>query len=67
MLKCLPFFTLPDYYLMISESRYAWCDRYAWWFQCLAFPCVNECPHGSKMGIWHHLEIETKNQKFLET
>jgi len=25
MLKCLDFFPLPDYYLMISESRYNWC------------------------------------------
>jgi len=26
MLKCLNFFPLPDYYLMISETRYGWWD-----------------------------------------
>jgi len=26
MLKCLNFFPLPDYYLMISETRYSWCN-----------------------------------------
>jgi len=35
-------------------------------FQCLASPCVHGCPQGDKMGICHHLEIGTKNQKFLE-
>jgi len=35
-------------------------------FQYLAFPCVHGCPQESKMGICHHLEIGTKNQKFLE-
>jgi len=35
-------------------------------FQCLAFPCVQGCPQGGRMRICHHLEIGTKNQKFLE-
>jgi len=37
-------------------------------FQCLAFSCVHAMGvcRGDKMGICHHLEIGTKNQKFVE-
>jgi len=38
-------------------------------FQCLAFwhpPVFMGVRRGEKMGICHHLEIGTKNQKFLE-
>jgi len=35
-------------------------------FQCLAFPCVHGCPQGDNMGIFHHLEIGTKNEKCIE-
>jgi len=42
MLKCLHFFPLPDYCLMISGSI----GTAGALFQCLGFPCVHGCPHG---------------------
>ena len=62
MLKCLHFFPLPDYYLIISESRYSWCA-----VSVFGIPlCSWGVRKWGEMGNSHHLEIGTKNQKFLE-
>jgi len=60
MLKSLDFFPLPAPYLMISESI----GITGALFQCLAFPVFMGVCRGDKMGIFHHLEIGTKNQIF---
>jgi len=35
-------------------------------FSVWHYPCVHGLPQGGKIGICHHLEIGTMNEKFLE-
>jgi len=45
MLKCLHCFPLPDYYLMISQSRYSWCA-----VSVFGIACAHGCPQGGQNG-----------------
>ena len=52
MLKCLHFFPLPDYYLMISESRYSWCVVSVFGKSLCSWVSAR-----GKMRICHHLQL----------